>query len=1145
MKSLLLTAWLMAISLFSLAQIFEPEGLNMPGAWNAWNNPPTNSVLGNSNQASGGTLAVTGFGTRKWQTQFSVAASGGNVVGGNYQFKYSSGPAPSGYWNNSWGAASFSLNTLQSTTFGAAGNNSITLTNGKWYTMNWIDIGYTTTQAIFMETSAQPITVSGIAQSPTNGSVTSNDNVTLTVTASAAPSPEELVYIRYSTNGFTSSNLATVTFVGSTGTATIPAQTAGSVVSYYLFTTTVNNPSVNDADRVAIHQHRNGAANYTYNVNSPLPPVNITFQVNMSQEFVGGAVNIAGSFNGFNPTAMTNAGGGIYTYTTSIAQNTSVSYKFLNGFTYENNIGSPCGDGTNRTYAVGTADATIGVVCWNSCSACPPSHDVTFQVNMNAATVSPNGVHLAGPFQGWNPGSTAMTDPDSDGIYSVTLQLAEGITYPYKFINGNGWGSDESVPGACNSSGNRTVTVGTGDMTIAPVCFGLCTNCPSQNYNVTFAVNMNQQTVSPNGVHLAGSFQSWEPATTPMTDPDNDGVYTVTVSVPENTSFLYKFVNGNSWGNAESVPVACNASGNRSAAVATSDITLPTVCFGLCTDCPNGNYNVTFQVDMSGQTVSPNGVHIAGSFQEWDPNGTPMSDGNADGIYTVTLSMPENTTYFYKFVNGNAWGSDESVPGACNTSGNRSFLLNTSDITLPVVCYGLCTTCPPAIDNAASAQMISAANAWYPQCATYSGNCATSTNSSESDAFSGPDQWYRFVAGTPAVSIQLTTTGMDGAIQLCNSALVPIAGATENTSNATSGTETLNLDGLTIGQTYYVSVGAASGNGGAYSVCIKQLLPSACNTSVVSPLNICSTFKPKWTGANSYTLNFAPLPGSVGGGSGTVTGSTSLSNPAFGLIPGNSYYLIINANYTSLQNANGDDIDIIVYGANPGCVVTIAPSSDIQVRASQRCSAPATLLPNAFLRTDPFICAVTSYTFEFTPVSGCADPTPTGIPFTSTYHSRIIPLTLPTGTSPANLSILPQTYYRVRVRPNYGVGGSVQGSYGTPQTIFVGGSVLEESQTMQPMTEENQKTESQIAEAVIYPNPNHGSGFILNAVDLKSPSVRVVIIDALGKTLFDKSYNVEGYINTTIQPNRDLAHGIYYVQIVDGDRYTTLKMVVE
>src|SRR5690554_1771976 len=78
--------------------------------------------------------------------------------------------------------------------------------------------------------------------------------------------------------------------------------------------------------------------------------------------------------------------------------------------------------------------------------------------------------------------------------------------------------------------------------------------------------------------------------------------------------------------------------------------------------------SVTFQVDMNGQTVSPDGVHVAGDWQseagfgdDWQPGTAQMSDNDSDGIYSLTVDIPAGT-YGFKYVNGNAWGSDENVP---------------------------------------------------------------------------------------------------------------------------------------------------------------------------------------------------------------------------------------------------------------------------------------------------------------------------------------------------------------------------------------------------------------------------------------------------------------------------------------------------
>jgi len=71
---------------------------------------------------------------------------------------------------------------------------------------------------------------------------------------------------------------------------------------------------------------------------------------------------------------------------------------------------------------------------------------------------------------------------------------------------------------------------------------------------VTFAVDMNNEAVSENGVHIAGTVQSlieggadWTPGTTPMADLDEDGIYTITIELPAG-DYQYKYVNGNVWG---------------------------------------------------------------------------------------------------------------------------------------------------------------------------------------------------------------------------------------------------------------------------------------------------------------------------------------------------------------------------------------------------------------------------------------------------------------------------------------------------------------------------------------------------------------------------------------------------------------------
>ena len=76
-------------------------------------------------------------------------------------------------------------------------------------------------------------------------------------------------------------------------------------------------------------------------------------------------------------------------------------------------------------------------------------------------------------------------------------------------------------------------------------------NTFAQESNVTFNVDMNPTAISPDGIHIAGSFQNWDPSTLQLEDPDVDGIYSITVPLENDSTFEYKFINGNSWGNEE------------------------------------------------------------------------------------------------------------------------------------------------------------------------------------------------------------------------------------------------------------------------------------------------------------------------------------------------------------------------------------------------------------------------------------------------------------------------------------------------------------------------------------------------------------------------------------------------------------------
>jgi hypothetical protein len=1153
MKKILIALFTLVVSSVAAQTIWEPEGLNMPGFWNDWTNPPTNNLaLANPNQVPGGRLVKITQGQPRWQTIFSVAASGGDLIGGSYQFEFSSGPSTSP-WSNIWKNASFGMNTLTNVTFNSGASNTITISNGKWYTMNWIDASYNNTQAIFMETSAQPVTLSSATQLPTNGNVENTDAVTVTVTASAAPSAEELVYVRYSTDAFATSSLAAVTFTGTSGTATIPAQAAATTVQYYVFSTTVSNPAAADVDKVTIRTLTNGGANFNYTVNSPLPPVNVTFRVDMNQVTIDpSGVFIAGSFtNGFGNQVMTSVGGGIYEYIASLAQGASVQYKFKNGTNgWEGSIGAPCGDGSNRTYTVGSTDATVGLVCFNSCAACPPTYNVTFRVNMSAETVG-GAVYINGNFPPANWLTPQLMTNAGGGIYTYTATLGAGNNYEYKFINGSNYEGSLSAP--CGNGSNRTITVPSANTTLPIACFGYCGNCTTNN--VTFRVDMSQQVVDPSGVFIAGSFNEFTNAA--MTNAGN-GIYTYAINLQQGTSVTYKFKNGtNGWEGDIGAP--CGNGSNRVLNVSgASSSVLSVNCFNSCGSCPPLR-NMTFAVNMANVLVSANGVHLAGGFgaygyAEWSPSAIAMSDPNGDGVYTVTLSLPAGQSFQYKFINGNGWSGAEGVPVECNSFSNRIFTVMSYDGTVggAPICFGGCGACAATVYNDSPYSAISiqySTNVNFPNCYPLTGNTSSANDSPQSSAYNGKDVWYRFVAQSSAVSITMNSPAQDDVIsvyQKSGDSFTLVSGGSENAVVGDADLERLNLTGLTVGQTYYVSVGSVNSTGGAFQLCVQHLMPSYCSTAIpVGGLNLCDVVRSLWCGSPSqgvtYTFNFAPT-GATAGVATVVSGTNGLlvlSNTAAALRYAGTYSSTVNVRYGLSDGAGSSEVVDVTGSAIGGCgSLTIRPQPNMEVRSSQRCNA--SLLRSNWLignpvAGDPLTCGAISYSYEFTQVVSCADPTVVSV-IPSVYTTTSAWPYLPLGV----LTSLPNMgAWRVRIRPNFSYD---EGTFGAPQTIQVVGTASMELEEGAMMSE---KSAEEVLEFGVYPNPSNGEYVELNLQDLESGAVQIRVLDASGRVVHTGNFATDGNLRTTLNFASSLNPGVYMIDILNNGIARTERLVVQ
>ncbi|MBK8847441.1 MAG: T9SS type A sorting domain-containing protein [Bacteroidetes bacterium] len=432
------------------------------------------------------------------------------------------------------------------------------------------------------------------------------------------------------------------------------------------------------------------------------PKVKVTFRVDMAQTILGqGGPRIAGSFNNWNTFTDTLKliGGTTYGATLLLDSTKIAEYKFLNdtGTGAYEIVPVLCSNGNgNRALIVPETDTILDIVCFSNCAACPypDTVDVTFLVDMVNTPPGPNGVHLAGTFNGWSTTATPMNLVGGT-LYSIVLPLDTMLNIEYKFLSNDDAGSYELVPQQCsNINGNRFLAVPETDVVLDTICFATCGKCViPDSVNITLQVDFTNTPPGPNGPHIAGTFNSWSTTANPLT-LINGNVYGITLRLDTTSSIEYKFLSDDNVPSYENFAGPClNSNGNRSLDIPEVDSVFQKVCFNECDTCiAHDSVLVTLQVDMTNTTIGIGGPHVAGTFNNWSTTATPLNliVGN---IYGVSLWLDTMDNIEYKFLSDNVAGY-ETVPFACALSnGNRGLNVPEADTTLDVVCFSSCIAC--------------------------------------------------------------------------------------------------------------------------------------------------------------------------------------------------------------------------------------------------------------------------------------------------------------------------------------------------------------------------------------------------------------------------------------------------------------------
>ena len=272
----LLVFTIMGMNPSNAQNVFGLEPIQVVGQMNGY------STASSSNSSYRKVSVATGTptdGRGQWFKTYNVQSSGGDFTprnmtgGGGSGFLFISGPS-SNRFANKWvftGVGQGGMNVVNTCNAYNSGNDmGLNMNTAGYYSFSFNDAGYTVSNAKYYVayTASTPISVTRSAQR-LNFDRTSN----IDITTSASPSTGENIYVRYTTSAdFSStgsSSVAQATGSGTSWTANIPAQAAGSTVKYFVFSSTVSLSTLNsmselDKSLSTLKYDDNSGSNFSY-----------------------------------------------------------------------------------------------------------------------------------------------------------------------------------------------------------------------------------------------------------------------------------------------------------------------------------------------------------------------------------------------------------------------------------------------------------------------------------------------------------------------------------------------------------------------------------------------------------------------------------------------------------------------------------------------------------------------------------------------------------------------------------------------------------------------------------------------------------------------------------------------------------------
>ena len=310
-----------------------------------------------------------------------------------------------------------------------------------------------------------------------------------------------------------------------------------------------------------------------------------------------------------------------------------------------------------------------------------------------------------------------------------------------------------------------------------------------------------------------------------------------------------------------------------------------------------------------------------------------------------------------------------------------------------------------------------------------------------------------------------------------------------NNTNTLEGSTAVNIKLSTDGGlTFPIILASSTPNDGSETITLPTSVPSSKNCRIL--------IEP--TGNIYYALNLKPF--AVG-----YTSSTNCNSYSFG-----SPFDIPNTTTFFTKTVEIPASEAIISDVNVSVNVTHARFSDLEIQIVN----PQGTVVRLFNKS----CAATNSTLAVQ-----FDDAGNAIECLRTTEQIVFPVDMLSAFNGQN----PAGTWTLRVRD------AVTGMFGTVNSASI--NICGQTYTLDTPDFEN-------IDFVLSPNPNKGS-FIVQFESKSNNGVTIFVHDILGKKVFESTYESSSNFNQNIQL-QNVSAGIYLVTVVDGDRRTVKKIIV-